>query len=107
MFVVALIIIFWLGTILEIIWFLFTKISVLRIPHIFEGVFIVLGMLLVQVLKNIYITNERYKLIISANYKPFLASSNRGVAICILALVVGLLLFFGTAYYMNVLSIQR
>ena len=106
MFIVALIITLWVWSIMEILIFVISRINIFDIPQLIGFAIIILGMSSSQILKRVYITNKRYKLITSTSYRAFELSNSLGVAICFIIIGLGFASMFGSAIIINAISIK-
>jgi len=100
-FIIGLIITLWLSGIMELALYFIGHIDILDTPQLMGFSIVLFGMLSSQMIKKIYVTNERYALITSSSYRPFELNNNRGVTICILILALGFILIFGSALIIN------
>ncbi len=103
-FFIGLIFIFWLVTILELVLFFVGHIDIIDMPRLMGIIIVGTGMLISNLIRIIYISNERYEFIISSTYKPFGLNIYRGVTICILILALGFILLFTGFFVINALD---
>jgi hypothetical protein len=90
----------------EIICFTIWKLNILD-TYFSIIVFIIGGLLIGQLLGNLYITKKRYEYIASPEYKPFRLSITAGVTICFLLFVFSFLGSLGTAIIINILLTKK
>jgi hypothetical protein len=63
---------------------------------------IIVGLIITQVLRYIYIVKKRYKLITSIKYRTFTLDNRVGVIICVTVSCLSFLLFVGIAIAINI-----
>ena len=101
-FIVGLTFTMLLFSFLDIVFFLISGINIVSNRLIVIPI-IIIGVLLVQLLRYIYITRGRYELIRSSEYETFSLSTTIGVTICIIVFFVSILSLTITGITINTL----
>jgi hypothetical protein len=88
-FIVGLMFTMLLFSFLDILFFLITGINMIN-NHMLIILIIILGVLLVQLLRYVYIARKRYEFITSNEYEPFNLGTNTGVTICLIVFFISI-----------------
>ncbi len=100
-FVAGLIAMFWLWLMFEILFFSFRRLNFIAIPFS-ELIIIVLGLLIIQLFRYIYVVKKRYDLIVKLEFKGFSLSLNKGLIIVFLIFIFSFLITIGSAVWINI-----